>query len=126
MPTKGETTVEIDEEIPCYRMDGSDPEHELMLLEYAQSDEQLLMSETDNGVLLPVSREELARAQLFDEFCSRIRSRSSSAAGSSSASCSCSRGMGSMIISVPPSSENPDPTRTVVGKFGYGIMAAEA
>ncbi len=32
---------------------------------------------------------------------------------------------GSMIISVPPSSDNPDPGRTVVGRFGYGIMAAE-
>ena len=32
--------------------------------------------------------------------------------------------MGSMIISVPPSSSNPDTSRTVTGRFGYGIMAA--
>ena len=33
--------------------------------------------------------------------------------------------LGPMILSVPPSVENPDRTRTAEGRFGFGIMAAE-
>ena len=35
-------------------------------------------------------------------------------------------GMAPMLISVPPDSSDPDPSKTVNGMFGFGVFAAQA
>ena len=80
LPTNGGTVVEIDEDIPCYMVDSVENQEEdldFTELDFAEGDEVLAMNtETpEEEQLVPVTREELATAQLSDSFCGQIRSR---------------------------------------------------
>ena len=79
--TDGETTTEIDTDIPCFLLtdssDGKEDSLDFLDLSYAEEDELLAVSAPtrDEQILTPVTREEFARHQLNDPFCVGIRSR---------------------------------------------------
>ena len=80
LATSGETTVDIDDEIPCYLAET--PEHceenlEFSDINFAEGDELLAMSlDVPTGdQAATVSREEMATSQMIDPFCADIRSR---------------------------------------------------
>ena len=83
LPTSGETTVSVDEEIPCFLAQlppgaGTDePSNEMEERDYSGTD-ALLTAERyspNEELLVPVGREEPLRHQLTDLFCAGIRRR---------------------------------------------------
>ena len=86
MPTTGGTTVEIDDDIPCYTVEqgGTSPvptddsvdEQEFLETEYAEGDAILVLHgpNPDDELLNPVTREEIVREQAEDPYCKDIRS----------------------------------------------------
>ena len=81
LPTLGETTSEIDYEIPCFVIEGDDIVHnddtDFIWADYAEFDEMLVTenAELPADLLTPVGVEELLQAQAADSFCQEVRSR---------------------------------------------------
>ena len=82
LPTTGVTTVDFDEEIPCFlsetlERDQPDFLDDLDALGYAENDALLAAGSysPDENLLTPINREELLRHQLADDFCTHIRTR---------------------------------------------------
>ena len=81
--TSGETTVPVDEEIPCFLGGFSEMEQvcktpdDFEDLESARFDAILTTERysTEDNVLVPITREEMLRHHLTDPFCAGIRRR---------------------------------------------------
>ena len=84
LETLGETEPFVDDEIPCFHMEGSCPDgtcdhsdEEFLSMEYALIDELLATDSSPSSPLLlrPITTEELVYAQHGDAFCNALRSR---------------------------------------------------
>ena len=78
--TSGDTTVDVDDEIPCYTVDTPDTQdYDVDFGEVDFEEGDLLIAQANitptAAQLIPVSREEIAIAQLIDPFCANIRTR---------------------------------------------------
>ena len=81
LATLGETKSDIDDEIPCFMIEGDDIVHndeiDFISADYAEFDEMLVTenAEPPADLLTPVVVEELLQAQAADSFCQEVRSR---------------------------------------------------
>ena len=80
LKSSGHTTVEVDYDLPCFLLEGNNAEHSDgdFLEELSEEFDSLLATQEyriSEELLVPIEREELLRAQLEDDFCSKIRSR---------------------------------------------------
>ena len=80
LATLGETTSEIDDEIPCFVIEGDDivqnDDTDFISADYAEFDEMLVTenAEPPADSLTPVGVEELLHAPAADSFCQEVRS----------------------------------------------------
>ena len=80
LQTLGETMSDIDDDIPCFILEGDTIIHQdnldFISQDYAEHDAMLIASERDDSdLLLPITAEELIRAQAQDELCRKIRQK---------------------------------------------------